>query len=92
MNDEEADSDVDLPVECMEVDSENVASVSGIIFSMFSSSLATSNMDGRRSVLSWQQLRAKATNLSKHSDGQGPILLSMMESIKPDSQAAFTWI
>lgn len=73
MNDEEADADADADVvllpECLEVDSEDVASISGIIFSMVSSSLTTSDMDGRCSVLSWQQLRAKATNLSMHSDG-----------------------
>lgn len=55
--------------EYVEVDSETNMPDSGIILSMFSSSLTTSNIDGRLSVSSWQQLRAKATNLSTHSDG-----------------------
>lgn len=91
MKDEEAKADADLLPEFMEVDSENAASVSGSILSIFSSSLTTSDMAGRSSGLSLQQLRAKATNLAMHSDGSDPILLSMIENIKPDSRATFTW-
>lgn len=56
---------------------------SGIMYSMFSSSLTTTSMDGRSSGLSWQQLRAKATNLPKHSDAKEPNLVSTIERIVP---------
>lgn len=55
--------------ENVEVDSEMTMSDSGIILSMFSSSLTTANIGGLFSVLSSQQLSAKVANLSTHSDG-----------------------
>lgn len=66
--DEEVDAD--LPERRgLDSDLENMESVSGNILRMFSSSLTTSDMDGRCSGLSWQHLSAKVTNLSTHSDG-----------------------
>lgn len=62
------DDDADLP-EYGYMGSEKMASVSGIILSMFSSSLTTSNIDGRFSGSSWQHLRARDTSLPTHSDG-----------------------
>lgn len=55
--------------ENVEVESETTMSDSGIILSMFSSSLTTANIGGLFSVLSSQQLSAKVANLSTHSDG-----------------------
>ena len=55
--------------ENVEVDSEMTMSDSGIILSMFSSSLTTAIIGGLFSVLSSQQLSAKVANLSTHSDG-----------------------
>ena len=54
-----------------------------IMFSMFSSSLTTTRIDGRSSGLSWQQLSAKAANLSRHSAETEPNLVSTIESIVP---------
>lgn len=88
-NDE--DDDDSTLLENAEVDdSEVVVFVSGIILSMFSSSLTISNIDGRFSGSSRQQLRAKARNLSTQSDGYDPILLSTMEKILPHCCAIFT--
>lgn len=58
--------------------------LSCIMFSMFSSSLTTTSIDGRSSGLSWQQLRAKDINLSKHSDGKEPNLVSTIERMVPN--------
>ena len=55
--------------ENVEVDSEMTMSDSGIILSMFSTSLTTANIRGLFSVWSSQQLSAKVANLSTHSDG-----------------------
>jgi hypothetical protein len=57
---------------------------------MSSNSLTTSIIDGLSSGWSSQQLRARAKNLSKHSGGYSPILLSIIESIVPDWQARLT--
>lgn len=64
---------------------------SGIVFNMFSNSLTTTSMDGRSSGLSWQQLMAKATNLSKHSGVKEPNVVSTIERIVPVWCANFTW-
>ena len=58
-------------------------SVSGIIRSRFSSSRTMSSIDGRSSGLSRQHRRAKYKNFSTHSEGEEPILSSMMEETMP---------
>ena len=58
-------------------------SVSGIVCSRFSSSRTMSSIDGRSSGLSRQHRRAKYKNFSTHSEGEEPILSSMMEETMP---------
>lgn len=55
--------------ESVTIDSEGVASASGIIRHMHSSSLTTSDIEGLASVSSRQHLRANDTNFSTHSEG-----------------------
>ena len=62
-------NEYDDDAEYWDVDSDIACPVSGINLSMSSSSLTTSNIDGRSSGLSWQHLRAKDINLSTHSEG-----------------------
>jgi hypothetical protein len=57
---------------------------SGIIRHIRSSSWTTSAIEGRASVSSWQHLRAKVANITKHSDGQDLIPSSITEKISPD--------
>lgn len=85
----DADIDADdeggamLP-ELSKLTSEKTVSASGNIAMISSSVLTTSIIDGLSSGLSWQQLRARVKNFSKHSDVYNPILLSMMECTVPD--------
>ena len=58
-------------------------SVSRIVRSRFSSSRTMSSIDGRSSGLSRQHRRAKYKNFSTHSEGEEPILSSMMEETMP---------
>jgi gamma-glutamyltranspeptidase len=57
---------------------------SGIRSHIRSSSWTTSAIEGRASVSFSQHLRAKVANITKHSEGQGPIPLSITENIIPD--------
>ena len=84
MEDEDGD-DNDFPE--YDEDSKNrvsvSVSVSGIIRNRFSSSRTMSSIDGRSSGLSRQHRRAKYKNFSTHSEGEEPILSSMMEETMP---------
>lgn len=57
---------------------------SGSMEDMFSSSRTTSNMVGLSLVSSKEHLSAKVSSLLMHSDGYGPMVLSMMDIIIPD--------
>jgi hypothetical protein len=57
---------------------------SGIIRHIRSSSRTTSAIEGRAFVSSWQHLRAKVANITKHSEGQDLIPSSITEKILPD--------
>lgn len=81
--DDDEDEGAILP-ELSKETSDKLISVSGNKAIMSSNSLTTSIIDGLSSGWSWQQLRARVKNLSKHSDGYKPILLSIMVSIEPD--------
>lgn len=83
MQDVDVGEDGSLALDLVDKSEYKVPLSSGIMFSMFSSSLTTTSIDGRSSGWSWQQLRAKATNLSKHSDAKEPKLVSTIERIVP---------
>lgn len=83
MQDDDVGEDGTLVLDFGDKSEYEVLPSSGIMFSMFSSSLTTTSIDGRSSGLSWQQLRAKATNLSKHSGAKEPNLVSTMERTVP---------
>lgn len=65
--------------------------VSGRSEAMFSNSLTTSRTEGLSSVSSREHLSANAMNFLMESVEQGPMFMSIMDNIVPDSHAAFTW-
>jgi hypothetical protein len=81
---EDDDSGVTTFSASMTMGSAILMSDSGIINHIRSSSRTTSAIEGRASVSSWQHLRAKVANITKHSVGQDPIPSSITEKILPD--------
>lgn len=64
--------------------------ISGSAEAIFSNSLTTSSTEGLYLVSSLEHLSANAMNFLMESVEHGPIFLSIMEYIVPDSHAEFT--